>query len=82
MTAEEFIKSKVINDNGYDKHPCEMVSKFDALTAIAMARDEERQNKVGLQGWVCPKCRRVYSPYTSSCSFCQNSDLFKVTCKI
>ena len=24
----------------------------------------------GNHGWVCPKCGRVYSPYTSMCSFC------------
>lgn len=40
MTAEEFIQSKVINDNGYEQHSCEMVAKRHALTAIGMARNE------------------------------------------
>lgn len=40
MTAEEFIKSKVINDNGYEQHSCEIVAKRHALTAIEMARKE------------------------------------------
>jgi len=22
------------------------------------------------QGWECPKCKRIYSPTTSMCSFC------------
>lgn len=82
MTAEDFIKSKIVRDSGYDKHSCEMVSKFDAMTAISMAREEERCNKAGMQGWICPKCGRVYSPYTSCCSFCANPDLFRVTCKM
>lgn len=48
MTAEEYIKSKVIYDNGYEPHSCEIVAKADALRAIEMARNmtlNEYQNK-------------------------------------
>lgn len=24
----------------------------------------------GQQGWICPKCGRVYSPYTQMCPYC------------
>lgn len=24
------------------------------------------------QGWICPKCGRVYSPYTQMCLYCNN----------
>lgn len=81
MTPEEFIQSKVINDNGYEHHSCEVVTKSDALKAIEMTR-KEKTNAVGMQGWICPKCGRVYSPYTSRCSFCGNADDFKITCKM
>lgn len=27
-------------------------------------------NPTAPQGWECPKCGRVYSPYTSMCSYC------------
>lgn len=30
-------------------------------------------------GWICPKCGRVYSPFTSMCPYCGNAD-FKITC--
>lgn len=79
MTAEEFIKLNVI-----DGHPscfkCNMVTEKDALKAVEMARSEKTNPLVGLQGWICPKCGRVYSPYTSCCSFCGNFDFSKVTC--
>lgn len=81
MTAEEYLNSKVIKDNGYEMHSAEVVSKLDALKAIDMARNEKSNNTVGMQGWICPKCGRVYSPYTSRCSFCGNADDFKITCK-
>lgn len=25
----------------------------------------------GQQGWICPKCGRVYSPFTQMCLYCQ-----------
>lgn len=26
----------------------------------------------GQQGWICPKCGRVYSPFTPMCLYCCN----------
>lgn len=45
MTPEEYINSKVINDNGYEHHSCEVVPKSDALRAIDMARNEKTKAK-------------------------------------
>lgn len=73
MKAEEFIKEKVYMDYP-GGHPCRVITEENALKAIEIAREEKKAaTQNGLQGWVCPKCGRVYSPYTSMCSYCGNS---------
>lgn len=79
MTAKEYIKSKQTEFYPGGHY---VVSIETALKAIEMARSENTKNVVGMQGWICPKCGRVYSPYTSRCSFCGNSGDFIVTCKM
>lgn len=81
MTAEEYIKSKKHEDYP-GGHLCYTVSEEDALKAIEMARNEKQNNSVGLQGWVCPKCGRVYSPYTSMCKFCANDIKINAQCAL
>lgn len=42
----------------------------DALKAIQMVRNEKVNYTFGMQGWICPKCGRVYSPFTHMCMYC------------
>lgn len=50
-------------------------------------KDEERTNiqwgfefyntqqfKFANYGWICPKCGRVFSPFTMMCPYCNNGD--------
>jgi hypothetical protein len=84
MTPEEYLKSKQKEHfNGKDSYY--IVTVGDAKTAVEMARREnetpaKNTGIFGQQGWICPKCGRVYSPFTSMCSFCSNGSNFNVTC--
>ncbi len=40
----------------------------------------DKLNYIGQTGWVCPKCERVYSPYTPMCSYCVPVKANTVTC--
>lgn len=41
---------------------------------------EEYKGGGGLMGWICPKCGRCYSPFTTMCPYCNNGDWSKITC--
>lgn len=78
MTAEEFIKSKRVQDCAGGQFYYR-ISEKDALKAIEIARNE-KNNAVGMQGLVCPKCGRVYSPFRTMCDYCMNQNYSQVTC--
>lgn len=89
MTPEEYIKSKtctiksddfILEGPLYHKASKDVVEVSDAYTAIRMARNENKNSTVGMQGWICPKCGRVYSPYTSMCKFCANDAKINAQC--
>lgn len=70
-----------INDYINDK-----ISNIKGLSEdINIVNTPKKEDKGGgLMGWVCPKCGRCYSPFTSMCPYCNgiNGDWngFKVTC--
>lgn len=33
----------------------------------------------GQQGWICPKCGRVYSPFTQMCLYCKPNNTTNIS---
>ena len=64
------------NGDGYQIHP--RSNNEDLLKHIGTPK--ENDNTFGLKGWICPKCGRCYSPFTSMCSFCGSNDWGTITC--
>ena len=74
------------NCEGYQKYPRPEVNLNSNLNRETIDKTEPTKNENrgtgGLTGWICPKCGRCYSPYTSMCPHC-NTDkdiTWKITC--
>ena len=70
------------NSEGYQKYPRPEVNLNSNLNRETIDKTEPTKGTGGLTGWICPKCGRCYSPYTSMCPHC-NTDkdiTWKITC--
>lgn len=81
----DVIEDEDINDKISDMIN-DKISNIKGLSGdINIVNTPKKEDKGGgLMGWVCPKCGRCYSPFTSMCPYCNNGigdwNGFKVTC--
>lgn len=79
VSMNDFISERF---QDYSSYP-----SLDIPNSVPNVEDKKEpkvENGGGLLGWICPKCGRCYSPFTSMCTFCNNNDItwetWKITC--
>ena len=68
---------------GYQIYPRPEINLNSNLNGETIDKTDPTKNENrgtgGLTGWICPKCGRCYSPFTSMCSYCCNN-MNTITC--
>lgn len=64
---------------GFQTYPMPDINIPNGIPNVEDKKEPKVEHKGGLMGWICPKCGRCYSPFTSMCSYCCNN-MNVITC--
>lgn len=60
----------------------DMENNNTSTTTNEGLKEIDKQINHVMYGWRCPVCGRVYSPFTSMCTYCgNNNNVNRITCK-
>ena len=74
-----YVSSNDVSHVKFDRDGIQLQQTNEDLQNNIIEPPKEK-NKGGMMGWICPKCGRCYSPFTSMCSYCGNNNYNTITC--
>lgn len=57
------------------KQITDLASQLIKEESSAINSSQEKLFSTAMQGWQCPICKRVYSPFTHMCMYCSNKEV-------
>ena len=57
------------------KEITDLASQLVKEESSAINSSQEKLFSTAMQGWQCPICKRVYSPFTHMCMYCGNREV-------
>lgn len=61
------------------KEITDLASQLVKEESSAINSSHEKLFSTVMQGWQCPICKRVYSPFTHMCMYCSNKEVETIT---
>lgn len=80
MTAEELLKNSMFYHRKFSKDPSlppDRAVPYDIAQAAVQMKELEAKADTN-NGWICPKCGRVYAPNISMCNYCYNKSVANI----
>lgn len=74
-------KDIIIKESYIRKDFSDMVEHYikEEKEELSLENSQHNSSLTAMQGWQCPICKRVYSPFTRMCLYCSSKEIPTIT---